>query len=172
MDKNIVIKLDRENKLLLTSITDADLDNLRNWKNEFRHVFFHQEFITPEQQRLWFAQYLKDADNHMFIIEYSAEPIGCLGFRLIGSADIYNVILAKTECKRMGIMSSCLGLLYSYICGLNRKEITVKVLRSNTAGVNFYKKNGFSCLKDEGNYLLLHLASQVRPLKGVLVSQG
>ena len=56
MDKKIIIT-DKENKkLILRSIDDKDLEDMRRWKNENRRVFFYQKIINVKQQKEWFLQ--------------------------------------------------------------------------------------------------------------------
>lgn len=158
MDKKIIIK-DKENKkLILRSIDDKDLENMRRWKNENRRVFFYQKIINTKQQKAWFLNYLKDPFNHMFIIEYKALHIGCIGFRLNNKiADIYNVIMGNYAYKRKGLMSLSIKMLINYITCYHTKEITVKVLKSNISGQKFYMKNGFNISREMDNHVLWEL---------------
>jgi len=158
MDKKIIIA-DKENKkLILRSIYDKDLENMRKWKNENRRAFFYQKIINVKQQKVWFLNYLKDPFDYMFIIEYEGLQIGCIGFKLNNKiADIYNVIIGNREYKRKGLMSSSIKMLIDYITCSHAKEITVRVLKSNTSGQKFYIKNGFNISREIDNYVLLEL---------------
>jgi len=158
MDKKIIIT-DKENKkLILRSIDDKDLENMRRWKNENRRVFFYQKIIKIKQQKEWFLNYLKDFSNYMFIIEYETLQIGCIGFKLNNKiADIYNVILGNNEYKRKGLMSLSIRMLIRYITRSHTKKVTVKVLKSNTVGQRFYARNGFEINREMDNYILWKL---------------
>ena len=158
MDKKIIIT-DKENKkLILRSIYDKDLENMRRWKNENRRAFFYQKIINVKQQKAWFLNYLKDPFDYMFIIEYESLQVGCIGFKLNNKiADIYNVIMGNHEYKRKGLMSSSIKMLIDYITCSHTKEVTVKVLKSNTSGQKFYIKNGFNISWEIDNYVLWKL---------------
>lgn len=158
MDKKIIIT-DKENKkLILRSIDDKDLEDMRRWKNENRRVFFYQKIINVKQQKEWFLNYLKDPFNYMFIIEYEGLHIGCIGFKVNNKiADIYNVIMGNHEYKRKGLMSLSIKTLIDYITCSYAKEITVKVLKSNISGQKFYMKKGFNISREMDNYILLEL---------------
>ena len=158
MNKKIIIT-DKENKkLILRSIDDKDLENMRRWKNENHQVFFYQKIINVKQQKEWFLNYSKDPFNYMFIIEYESVRIGCIGFKLNNKiADIYNVILGNQEYKRKGLMSFSIKMLINYIICSHSKEVTVKVLRSNTIGQKFYMENRFSINREMDSYVLMKL---------------
>ena len=68
MDKKITIRCEGFPGLSLVSATDANLENLRIWKNNHRTSFFYQETIQPEQQKRWFQGYLERADDYMFMV--------------------------------------------------------------------------------------------------------
>jgi len=146
---NIQIKISSQlgQDLVLRSIGSDDLENLRRWKNENSAAFFHKKTITREEQKRWFAGYLANPDNYMFIIEHRSLAVGCIGFRMLeGSADVYNVILGDARYRRKGLMSSSLAVLCSYIADSHTKDIGIKVLKTNKAAHNFYSKNGFKVI--------------------------
>ena len=128
----------------LYSIGAADLENLRNWKNEHRESFFFKGLISPEDQRRWFAAYCERLDDYMFVIRFKGTPIGCIGFRLLDKRlDIYNVILGVAEVGSQGWMRHVLRLTCTY--ALSRYpgvSLGLKALRANPA-VDWYKRNGF-----------------------------
>ncbi len=54
-------------------------------------------------------------------------------------------------------MSLSIKILINYIISSHAKEVTVKVLKSNTAGQKFYMKNGFNISREIDNYVLWEL---------------
>lgn len=166
MEEKVKLIQKADRGLVLRSIEEKDLENLRNWKNDNRKAFFYQEIITPQQQREWFLSYLKDPDNTMFVVEYENRPVGCLGYKLQeGTPDIYNVILSDPEFKRRGIMSNALKMMDSYLYRIGYREVTLKVIKSNIEAINFYKKNGYEILKDEETYYLMGLSLDGKYIK-------
>lgn len=143
--------------LALRTIVEADCEDLRQWKNANRFSFFHQEIITPQQQREWFAGYLARDDDYMFILSVRDRAIGCMGFRLLDDhADIYNVILADALLGGKGWMSQALRLMCSYILSDFTRDIRAKVLRSNPA-LDWYLKNGFRRRAEHETYFEIEL---------------
>ena len=148
----------------LCAITPADLENLREWKNAHRLCFFYQEIITPEQQAKWFRDYLERADDYMFVTESAGQPVGCLGFRMLDqSADIYNVILGRSESGGKGVMSRAMRLLCSFIAAEFTRDIGAQVLLSNPAR-GWYRKNAFRETQSFETYVEIQLDwSQFQP---------
>ena len=127
----------------LRTISAADLERLRVWKNDHRFAFFHQGTIEPDQQLRWHQGYTERAGDHMYATQSGGEIFGCMGFRLIdGRADIYNVILGRPECGGRGLMSEAIRLMCSLIAGEFTTDIGAEVLLSNPARA-WYAKNAF-----------------------------
>ena len=132
------------------AITEKDLSNLRQWKNDHREFFFYKEEISSEQQQDWFCEYQKRLDDYMFIVKVDDVEIGCMGIRLFSDAwDIYNVIRANQNGK--GAMSSALQSMIRFAESRHSFPITVKVLKNNVA-VDWYKKNGFVEISEHPDY--------------------
>lgn len=145
--------------LVLRSIESRDQETLRTWKNRNREYFFFQGIISPAMQREWFAQYRKDVRNHLFIVEYNGQTIGCMGFKTLSEgADIYNVILGNPLFARRGIMSGGLKIMCSYILELGIRRIFLKVLKNNQVAFSWYLKNGFEHQFSKDNFEFLELA--------------
>ncbi len=139
-----VIKLEHIGASLRT-INWRDVERLRNWKNSNMRFFFHQDYITDRGQLEWFHGYYNRTDDFVFIVMYRRRAIGCMGFRLKGCIDIYNVILGDKRFGGMGIMSEALQLMIKYILEqYYRINISAKVLLSNSKAIAWYTANGFS----------------------------
>ncbi|MCI0478683.1 MAG: GNAT family N-acetyltransferase [Anaerolineales bacterium] len=148
----------------LRTITPADLENLREWKNTHRFSFFYQEIITPEQQAQWFQGYLERAHDYMFVAQSAGHSVGCLGFRMLDQrADIYNVILGRSESGGKGLMSQAIRLLCSFIAAEFTRAIGAHVLLSNPARA-WYQKNAFYETRFLDTYVEIQLDwTQFRP---------
>lgn len=158
MKPAIQLRGNRPVQFSMRTITEEDIEVLRQWKNSHREFFFHKDLISPEQQTLWYRQFSEAADDHMFVIVVEATIIGCIGARLLnGCVDIYNVILGRKEYGRRGIMSSALkatcafvGLLYS------GRPIQVRVLKENSA-IRWYEKNHFVLTLMQEDHVVMEL---------------
>lgn len=144
--------------LALREIEDQDQERLRTWKNKNRRYFFFQGLIDPKMQQDWFAKYLEDENNHLFIVEYRSQPVGCMGFKTFQEgADIYNVILGDEAFARQGIMSKALQIMCSRALQKKLSRIFLKVLTTNSEGYKWYLKNGFEHKFSEETYHFLEL---------------
>lgn len=141
----------------LCTITEADLENLRQWKNANRFSFFFQDIIAPEQQAQWFRSYLQRPDDYMLIVTHANQAIGCMGFRSIESiVDVYNVIRGIPRTGEFGLMGQAMRLMCSYIISQSVADIIAQVLVSNSA-IAWYHKNGFDRHAEHTNYVEMKL---------------
>lgn len=130
-------------RLHLRSAAEADLEDLRLWKNDQREYFFHKSEITPEQQRSWFTSFQDRPYDFMFMVECEDQSIGCMGIRLIDDGwDIYNVILGRQEFGRQGLMGKAFKSMLAFAVSIKDAPITLKVLKHNPA-VEWYLRGGF-----------------------------
>ena len=149
--------------LSLRSITEEDLDILREWKNKNRRFFFHKEHITAQQQRDWFAAFQRRPLDLIFAVTWEGEAFGCMGIRFVAhSWDVYNVILGRPAFGGRGLMSSAFRRMLTYACSVEQAAISLKVLKHNPA-VNWYQKQGFvHTLHCADHYLMTF-----RPMNGL-----
>jgi len=156
MQGDLVLDIQSDPELKLRTINRDDLEDLRNWKNTHRTSFFHQELISAEQQQQWYQGYLQRAHDIMFIISYSDQPIGCIGFRrLEDKVDIYNVIMGNQQLSGKGLMRKALHrLIDEAATRLPGLPVTLVVLKGNPA-VEWYLKSGFTVASECDSYLNL-----------------
>ena len=143
----IIIRPAEAINYLLRHASQGDIEKLRVWKNRHKHTFFHQQDISPEQQKAWYAGFAARDNDFMFMIVdlLAGDPVevGCLGFRDLGDRiDIYNVM--RGEPRREGGVSilEAMNLLVNYIATNFHKPITCLVLKNNPAN-DWYQKCGF-----------------------------
>jgi len=126
----------------LRSIAESDCENLRAWKNKYRHSFFYQEVISPEDQIRWFQGYLSRTDDYMFMVGDDSD-VGCMGFRLLeGKIDVYNVIRGIPDRGRKGLMRQAIQIMCAYALSSYGCEVGCKVLIYNPA-IAWYEGCGF-----------------------------
>jgi ribosomal protein S18 acetylase RimI-like enzyme len=139
----VFIVIDESIKLILRSAKNHDIENLRNWKNEQKNFFFHQEEIDSEMQIKWFVAYQSRTFDIMTILELDGIPFGCMAIRYKEiNWDIYNVILGVKEYGGKGYMGKAFEKLLDLGYGLKQIPITLQVLKHNPA-VSWYIKQGF-----------------------------
>ena len=131
--------------ITLETINESHLELLRQWKNNYRHRFFHQEQITPAQQRAWFDAYSARPDDWIFLIRdaNAALTAGCLGYRVIaGEVDVYNVLRAEKLPSRSRAHSHALNILTNYVATALSLPIRARVLADNPAA-RWARAHGF-----------------------------
>lgn len=145
----------------LQSITQNDLENLRIWKNTNVSSFFYKDIISPKQQALWFHNYLLREFDYMFMVkDTNKNSIGCLGFRLIDNyIDLYNVIRGNRSTLHTS-MENAMYIMLNYITKSFCYPIQCDVLKNNPA-VSWYRKCGFTILKDLDYYIMTIDPSQI-----------
>ena len=135
--------------LRLRQTTEADQENLRNWKNSLRQFFFFKDEITPEMQAKWFAKHQGRKWDVMFVAEESVDngqsftPTGCMGYRLMenGTIDLYNILRGTRVQGAPHSMGDAYNLMTSWLHQTYRLPITCEVLENNPAR-QWYEKNG------------------------------
>ena len=146
----------------LRTANEADLENLRHWKNENREFFFFKNEIMPEQQFEWFNAYQCRSEDFMFLVIVDGEAVGCMGIRLINDSwDVYNVILGLKQFGGNGLMSRALQSMLHFAESRHSNQIALKVLKQNPA-VSWYKKNGFFVTLEEKDFYSMSF-QQVKP---------
>jgi len=131
---------------MLRPITHKDIEKLRIWRNDNKDAFFYNKVINKKEQIEWFEGYLKRIDDHLYIIEYQNNDIGCIGYRPFEDyIELYNVILGNKKYLRKGLMSKALRLLVKII----GKEVIVRIVKNNKKAIAFYTKNGFKEIKND-----------------------
>lgn len=166
-NKNLILSLADHPELHLRSIDKADIENLRNWKNENKNSFFLKQEITREQQEKWYGGFVNREHDHMFIVEQLVgnewKEIGCMGFRKLedeGCIDGYNIIRARKFEPSTFTMSDAFLTMLAYASSLYADwPVRVKVLSNNPA-VEWYKKNHFTTISSENEYVLMELAKE------------
>lgn len=158
-DKNQVA-MDVTPTLSLRSAKTHDLDHLRQWKNDQRQYFFHQEVISPAQQQQWFSAFVQRPHDYLLMVELNGTSIGCMGIRMLASEwDIYNVILGDAGYAKQGHMGCAFAAMLKMALAKSDLPITLKVLKHNPA-VGWYLKNGFvTAFEAEDHYGLRYQAA-------------
>lgn len=149
--------------LALRPANRADLERLRQWKNEQRQYFFHQVEISTDQQSQWFDAFAKRPYDLMLMTEYEKQTFGCMGIRWQENHwDIYNVILGLQEFGGRGFMGLAFSALLDYGDALKPAPISLQVLKHNPA-VSWYQKQGFNITEThESHFFMIYQPNQAQ----------
>lgn len=170
MNKKLTIIPPQSYKMILQSITESDIENLRIWKNKHRASFFYKNLISPDQQVLWYQNYITRQDDYMFVVkDLEQTSIGCLGFRLINDKiDLYNIIRGKKNTEKI-FMQDAMHIMLNFITQRYHQSILCDVLKDNPA-VNWYQKCGFAIL-EENDYYVMSINSSKIPKIEIIVKE-
>ena len=165
MNQNIILIPPENYNFYLQSIQENDLENLRIWKNNHRASFFYKDIISPEQQLIWYQNYLKRETDYMFVLkDLSGNPVGCLGFRVLdNNIDLYNIIRGDKSAFHVS-MKDAMHVMLNYIKEIYNFPIKCDVLKDNPA-VNWYQKCGFVISQEIDYYIMTIDSSYVPEIK-------
>ena len=135
--------------ILLKPIDIDDIETIRNLRNSENKngTFKNIKYITKEEQKKWFSNYINNSNDKMFMINFNNKYVGTVAIYNIdnkqGLAE-FGRILVKEEYR-----GNCIGLKATKgICkyafetlGLNK--IILEVFKDNINAFNLYKKIGF-----------------------------
>ena len=157
----------------LRAINSTDIESLRLWKNANKEYFFHAEDIAADQQLAWYERFIQRSNDHMFVVEElvgsNRRKIGCMGYRVKGSVvDVYNIMRGQPSLDNKFTMGQAFLLMTAYAAEREQMSVTCVVLKSNPA-LNWYAKNGFKVMSDQGDSLLLQLDGEFLKSKKILV---
>lgn len=140
-------------RVRLRLLEERDLPLTLAWRNrdDVRRWFVSSERITPEQHWAWYARYVEDDTDFLFVIEYPREQgraVGQLGLYRIDWADrraeFGRLLLGEPSARGLGLAREATELLVSY--GFDRlglREIELHVFRENRIALALYRRCGF-----------------------------
>lgn len=157
MKKEIVIE-NTKKEVRLRTINDKDIDKIRIWKNKNKERFFYKKEITAEEQKKWYANYLKREDDYIFVSEVfdgtKWETYGCIGYRVVGEGiDLYNVIRGN-KTNAISSMKKAMKLIVKYLSKHSYEFIKCDVLVDNPA-VEWYNECGFVIKEKYDDYYVM-----------------
>ena len=152
------------------SITKARLSDKRFIFNLYNLGVKSKNFktlkkITFENHSRWYSKILKSNNDQIYVARLNHLKIGYIKFQLIkkNSANISIIINKRQQNLELGskfLNKSILKLVKNY----NVKFLYSEILKKNKVSLNFFRKNGFSIVKnkkkllkyfDKKNYLLI-----------------
>ena len=174
--KNAIVSSAGNFDFRLRMIDEADIEDLREWKNLNKASFFLKSDITPQQQAKWYARFTARDGDFMFVVEQDVEgvweKIGCMGFRVLpdeGCMDAYNIIRSRKIEPAAFTMKDPFRTMLAFANELYEDlPIRCKVLSGNPA-VRWYEKNKFFKLEEADGYYLMELdKSSIKDLELVV----
>ncbi|WP_052702813.1 GNAT family N-acetyltransferase [Paenibacillus beijingensis] len=169
MRHNFSIDTDR---LKLRPLVREDLDRVFGWRNkaEIRNSFFNNDIITWKQHLSWFAAYLNNERDIVFMIEETADIHEVVGMGALSNidtdkqmAEFGRLMIGNSKARGKGIgLESVTAICDFGFLEMGLKEIYLEVFEHNSASVNIYQKAGFGLTgtraSDRGTVLVMTLS--------------
>lgn len=151
-------------RIILKPLNEEDIESLRILRNKEKQYFFTGDDITPEQQKVWYANYLKKNDDIMFKVVKKEEPdkfIGAIAVYEInsneGTAEVGRTVIDKEKAPEKGIgMEATKAVCKFAFDVLGMKKVVGEVLKNNERIIKVDLRAGFVMVgdKDEDTYLI------------------
>lgn len=140
------------NGIKLKTLTEDDLETLRNWRNDPQISQFMNtnEHITKEMQIKWFSKVLASKDNQYFVIYQENTPAGVVNFinydKETKSAEAAIYLDPKLQNSTLGIASN---ISFIEICfdKFGITTLNAEVLAHNKRALRFNLSLGYKITK-------------------------
>lgn len=146
-----------ENDILrLRPLKIGDIEKLRQWRNhpEIRKWFISHAEISQEQQLQWYTNYLKKANDYVFIIVEKSSGMD------VGTVSLFDIDLAQSQGrggrliigeeqakgKKYGLMAYRLLIDFGFNV-LGVKMFYEEVMETNKPSINLLIKCGFKFME-------------------------
>lgn len=170
MNRNII----EDNNIRLRLIDEHDIEQLRLWRNSIENskYFFTNNYISSEEQKKWFQNYLEKTNDYMFVIEEkeASRAIGMVGIYNIDSlkheAEIGRLLIGDKSYRGKGLGYKTILLVCKYATDyLELEKVYLEVLVSNTVAIQSYLKTGFFEVEKiiEGNMMAIRMEKKLIP---------
>ncbi|MDP4094974.1 MAG: GNAT family N-acetyltransferase [Bacillota bacterium] len=138
----------------LRQVQPDDLSQVLSWRNDDRikKWFVNRSTISPQQQIIWYNNYLNNDNDMIFIIEEKSNtgsPIGLISLYNINpesnTAEFGRFMIGDFNYRGKGLGFECANAVCAFGFGeLGLREIHLDVFEDNTSAVGVYKKIGFT----------------------------
>ena len=141
----------RDDLVDLRPLEEDDLTQVALWRQSEsgRLAFFSPEPTSISGQAEWYARYLRDPTDFMFIVTVDGgPPAGTVALSNIDvrnqRAELGRVFIADDGSRQKGIATAACTLLLAYAADdLHLRKLYLRVYASNHAAIHLYEKLGF-----------------------------
>lgn len=124
----------------IKKLNQEHLEPLRKLRNESREWFFNKDFITQEQQQVWYASIKNSKKVKFYIIEVGNQVAGSLSLtKTKEGIEIGNVLL-DGNLRGKGIMTKVVNKL---IKNKDKSKFYARILLENINSQNLFSRCGF-----------------------------
>lgn len=141
-------------QLILQSIKEVDLENLRLARNSYRHFLIESEEIHAGGQKEWFTSFDRDKNSY-YVIRSSEQTVGFIFVKNIArdKSSFETGVLAMPEFIGTSLLSLAALMLSHYM--FYHQDFTQAIAwihKDNQAAMAFSKSLGFRITKEYDNF--------------------
>lgn len=129
---------------------------IRN-RDENRKCFFHNEVISFDEQRRWYARYLTEDDAYMFgVFEKECKKyIGGISIyeldRMMLNAEVGRLLIDRTYSRKGYGVEAIGGMVWFAREKLGLRSLNAHIWAENVASIRSFEKSGFKRTGEQGN---------------------
>ncbi len=146
-------------KAELVKYNSVFLDLSWKWLNDKEiKVLTNTPDFSIDEQKKWFSKLDSQDDYLIWGIKYNNKPIGACGLKNITDESCeYWGYIGEKKYWGMGIGKTILASLLGKATQMGKKNVWLKVNKTNERAVNVYKKNGFLIEKESEEELKMRV---------------
>jgi methionyl-tRNA formyltransferase len=140
--------------------TLEDFDEILMWRNDelSRLMFRTQDYVSVEQHKKWFDDYLMGNNTTIYMGFWSEKKIGVCHFKYDKESKTSEVsINVNPNYRKLGLASQFLNNAIKEYRVNNNSIITAAVKQNNKPSIRVFKKCSFILTKQDENYFYLTL---------------
>lgn len=143
---NIILQSRKSKECVASPLTIFDLKYIKDLKDKNRKKFTYSKRLSWIRHLIWYSHYLKNKNNHFYILKYDGFNYGTIGIRWESDCwHIYSVIRDDSMVYEENLMlEMCKELFLVYG---NFGNICCDVLKDNSV-LNWYSKMGFELIQE------------------------
>lgn len=133
----------------LIELSKNDIELVRNWRNsnEVSSYMYDEDYITDEQQVVWFDKIKNDDTSIYWIIEFKKKQIGLAsitGINKILNSCYWAFYIGDTSIRGAGLGGKIEYNVLEYVFNkLKMNKLRCEVFMSNSKVVSMHEKFGF-----------------------------
>ena len=152
--------------ITLRRIESRDIELIRKIRNSetIKQKMIYREHITKNMQQKWFKSIEKDPTSVYYIIIKNRKKVGLINVNNFSIKDKLSeggifLFSSKYYNTHIPVIASIIMIKVGLYL-LNEKTISVKVLKNNTAAINYNKNLGYIIDNKKENYLSMKLTKE------------
>lgn len=139
------------NNIVLRQITENDIEMLRIWRNNPQNSLYLRKinYITPEMQKKWYDNYLKNNNEIAFAIvetKYINDIVGSVSLYDFSDkrAEFGKILIGNENAhgKKIGYMATVATLKIAFDI-LDLEEVVLECNNDNIPAIRVYEQVGF-----------------------------